>query len=261
LTKPLIIIPTYNEIDNIEHIITAVLGTDDRFEILVVDDTSPDGTGDYVADREQEEPRLHLLSRTDKAGLGRAYIAGFQWALERDFNYIFEMDADFSHSPNDLPRLLSACTEGDYQLAVGSRYVKGGRVVNWGLYRQALSYGASLYVRTLTGMNVKDPTAGFICYHRDVLSTIKLDEIRFSGYAFQIEMKFRAYRSGFKIAEVPITFKDRELGESKLDTSIIKEAAWGVWTLRNTVKPFIVLFQMIFWRLWPMAKMTQRHFI
>lgn len=233
--RPLIIIPTYNEIDNVQDIIEVVLGIDQRYHILIVDDTSPDGTGELVQKLQADNPRLHLLSRIEKNGLGKAYIAGFKWALEHDYDYVFEMDADFSHNPTDLPRLLAALEESDYGLAIGSRYVKGGRVVNWGLYRQGLSYGASLYVRLLTGMNIKDPTAGFICYKREVLERINLDAIRFSGYAFQIEMKYRATRAGFQLVEVPITFKDREKGESKLDSSIIKEAAWGVWSLKRTV--------------------------
>ena len=228
----LIIIPTYNEIENIEAIIGAVMSKDDRFHILIVDDNSPDGTAEKVRALQLLYPsRLFLEVRTEKKGLGTAYIHGFQWALARDYEYIFEMDADFSHNPDDLLRLYEACTQGS-DVAIGSRYVKGVNVVNWPLQRILLSYGASIYVRFFTGMRIKDPTAGFVCYKRRVLEAINLNSIRFVGYAFQIEMKYRAYLQGFAITEVPIIFTDRTKGKSKMNKSIIREAVFGVIAMR-----------------------------
>lgn len=228
----LIIIPTYNEIENIEAIIRAVFSRDERFHMLIVDDNSPDGTAAKVKALQTEFPtRLFLEVRTEKKGLGTAYIHGFQWALARDYEYIFEMDADFSHNPDDLLHLYEACVEGS-DVAIGSRYVKGVNVVNWPLQRILLSYGASIYVRFFTGMRIKDPTAGFVCYKRRVLGAINLNSIRFVGYAFQIEMKYRAYLQGFAITEVPIIFTDRTKGKSKMNKSIIREAVFGVIAMR-----------------------------
>lgn len=228
----LIVIPTYNEIENIEAIIKAVFAQSDKFHILIVDDNSPDGTADKVRELQNIYPnRLFLEVRTEKKGLGTAYIHGFQWALARDYEYIFEMDADFSHNPTDLLRLYEACQQGA-DVAIGSRYVKGVNVVNWPLQRILLSYGASIYVRVITGVKIKDPTAGFVCYHRRVLESIDLNTIRFVGYAFQIEMKYRAYLKKFKITEVPIIFTDRTKGKSKMNKSIIREAIFGVIGMR-----------------------------
>ena len=228
----LIVIPTYNEIENIEAIIKAVFAQNDKFHILIVDDNSPDGTADKVRELQNIYPnRLFLEVRTEKKGLGTAYIYGFQWALARDYEYIFEMDADFSHNPTDLLRLYEACQQGA-DVAIGSRYIKGVNVVNWPLQRILLSYGASIYVRVITGMKIKDPTAGFVCYHRRVLESIDLNTIRFVGYAFQIEMKYRAYLKKFKIIEVPIIFTDRTKGKSKMNKSIIREAIFGVIGMR-----------------------------
>ena len=225
----LVIIPTYNEIENIEAIIRAVLGQSPEFAVLIVDDNSPDGTAAKV----QElipiyNERLHLEVRTEKKGLGTAYVHGFQWALTRNYEYICEMDADFSHNPADLLRLYEECKVSGSDVAIGSRYIKGVNVVNWPLRRILLSYGASMYVRIITGMRIQDPTAGFVCYKRRVLEEIDLNSIRFVGYAFQIEMKYRAYKKHFKITEVPIVFTDRIRGKSKMNGSIIKEAMWGV---------------------------------
>lgn len=231
--RVLIIIPTYNEIENIEAICREVLDISVEYQILVVDDGSPDGTADAVKKLMPEfDGRLFILERKQKAGLGRAYIAGFKWALQRDYSYIMEMDADFSHSPSMIPELLSACKPEGTGMAVGSRYVKGGGFVNWSLYRQMLSYGASLYTRMITWMPVKDPTAGFVVYKSEVLRKMNLDKIRFVGYAFQIEMKYYCYSLGYEIAEVPIVFVDRVLGISKMNTSIIKEAILGVIQMR-----------------------------
>ena len=228
----LVIIPTYNEIENIEAILTAVLNLPEQFHVLVVDDNSPDGTADSVISLQKKfEGRLFLEKRMIKNGLGTAYVHGFKWALERNYPYIFEMDADFSHDPKDLARLLAACKENG-GIAIGSRYVTGVNVVNWPLSRVLLSYGASVYVRLITGMNIKDTTAGFMCYSRRVLKDINLDKIRFVGYAFQIEMKYRAYIKNFPIIEIPIIFTDRKLGESKMSSGIIKEAVLGVIELR-----------------------------
>lgn len=228
-----VIIPTYNEKENIEKIIRKVFSLSHEFHILIVDDGSPDGTGNIVKNLQQQFPgKLFLMERSGKQGLGTAYIAGFRWSIEKRYDYIFEMDADFSHNPDDLIRLRHACADEGADVAVGSRYVKGGRVVNWPLNRVLLSYYASVYVRIITGMNIKDATAGFKCYKRKVLETIELDKIHFVGYAFQIEMKFTAWKYGFKIKEVPITFTDRTEGTSKMSGGIIKEAALGVIELK-----------------------------
>ncbi len=229
----IIIIPTYNEIENIESIIRAVLSLHKPFHILVVDDNSPDGTAKKVAQLQSEfSNRLFIENRTKKAGLGTAYVHGFRWALARDYAYVFEMDADFSHNPNDLEKLYDACHLGHKDVAIGSRYVTGVNVVNWPLSRVLLSYFASVYVRLITGMKVHDATAGFMCYRRHVLEEINLNRIKFVGYAFQIEMKYRSYAKNFELYEVPIIFTDRAKGQSKMSGSIIKEAIFGVISLR-----------------------------
>lgn len=233
MSTALVIIPTYNEKENIRNIISAVFAQSEPFHILIVDDNSPDKTGEIVSGLIPEyEERLHILSRAGKEGLGKAYLAGFQWGLDRGYKYLFEMDADFSHNPVDLVRLLDACRHDGADAAVGSRYVKGGKVVNWPYNRLLLSYGASLYVRTLTWMPYKDPTAGFMCYNAEVLKAIDFDSIEFVGYAFQIEMKYAVRQLGFKIVEVPITFTERTEGTSKMHKSIIKEAIQGVFRMR-----------------------------
>ncbi|ASO04307.1 dolichol-phosphate mannosyltransferase [Arenibacter algicola] len=232
MADSLVIIPTFNEIENIELIIHSVFALEQDFHILVVDDNSPDGTADAVkALQEQYLNKLFLEVRRDKSGLGTAYIHGFKWAIEKKYEYIFEMDADFSHAPTDLIKLRQACIEGA-DVAVGSRYKKGINVVNWPLHRILLSYGASFYVKLITGMRVHDPTAGFVCYRRKVLETINLDSIKFIGYAFQIEMKFRAHLQDYKIEEVPIIFTDRIRGKSKMSASIINEAVFGVLQMK-----------------------------
>ena len=224
----LVIIPTFNEIENIEAIIRVVLNLEKDFHVLIVDDNSPDGTADKVRELQKEfSSNLFLEVRKEKAGLGTAYIHGFRWAIEKKYDYIFEMDADFSHTPADLIKLYQACVNGA-DLSIGSRYIKGVNVVNWPLHRVLLSYGASFYVKIITGMRVHDPTAGFICYKRKVLETIDLSAVHFVGYAFQIEMKFRAHLNKFKIVEVPIVFTDRVLGKSKMNSSIVREAIFGV---------------------------------
>jgi dolichol-phosphate mannosyltransferase len=230
----LVIIPTYNEKENVEAIIRAALAQSEEFHVLIVDDGSPDGTAGIVRHLQENDfsGRLHLLERKGKLGLGTAYIAGFKWGLERDYEYFFEMDADFSHNPEDLPRLLAKCRDEGADVAVGSRYCRGGKVVNWPMDRIVLSRGASFYTSLILWMPVADPTAGFICYRRKVLETMDLDKIRFIGYAFQIEMKYTAYRLGFKVKDVPITFKDREKGQSKMSLNIIKEAMLGVLQMR-----------------------------
>jgi dolichol-phosphate mannosyltransferase len=229
----LVIIPTYNEKENIEKITRKVLSLEGGFHVLIVDDGSPDGTADIVKTLQAEFPQaLHLAQRTGKLGLGTAYIYGFKWALLQSYQYIFEMDADFSHNPDDLLRLLDACRNGG-DVAVGSRYVRGGKVVNWPWDRIFISKGGALYTRIITWMPVKDPTAGFVCYTRKVLEALPLDEIKFVGYAFQIEMKYRSWKKGFKIKEVPITFVDRVEGVSKMSSGIVKEAMNGVWKMRN----------------------------
>ncbi len=228
----LVIIPTYNERENIEAIVRAVLQQPGEFHVLVVDDGSPDGTAQVVQDLQKEFPQqVHLLSRSGKLGLGTAYIAGFRWGLERGYDYFFEMDADFSHNPNDLPRLLEVC-RSEADVAIGSRYVRQGGLKDWPLDRILLSRGASLYTRLILWMPVADPTAGFICYRRQVLEAIDLDKIRFVGYAFQIAMKYAAYSLGFRLREVPIIFKDREKGQSKMSLRIVREAMLGVWQMR-----------------------------
>ncbi|MBI3520177.1 MAG: polyprenol monophosphomannose synthase [Bacteroidetes bacterium] len=230
--KNLVIIPTYNEIENIEKMIRTVFGLSREFELLIVDDGSPDGTATKVKELQQEYTgKLHIEERKGKLGLGTAYIHGFKWALAKDYDYIFEMDCDFSHNPNDLVRLLEACEKGA-DVAVGSRYCKGGKVSNWPIGRILMSYFASVYVRMVLWLPVKDTTAGFKCYRKKVLQTIDLDAVKFMGYAFQIEMKYRAYKKGFKIVEVPIMFTDRVLGVSKMSTKIFKEAFVGVVQMR-----------------------------
>lgn len=230
MSDSLIIIPTYNEKENIQKIVKAVFSLNKQFDILVVDDGSPDGTAQLVKDMQENQyaNQLFLLERSGKLGLGTAYITGFKWGLARGYQYIMEMDADFSHNPNDLERLYKACKEQGADLSVGSRYVPGGKVENWPFDRIFLSRGASLYVQMVTWMPVKDPTAGFVCYTREVLERIDLDKIQFVGYAFQIEMKFAAYSLGFHIQEVPITFIDRVEGVSKMSMKIVSEAIWGV---------------------------------
>lgn len=232
LSDSLVIIPTYNEKENIARMIDKVMSLPLGFHLLIVDDGSPDGTADIVRKKIAEYPgRVHIKERQGKLGLGTAYIAGFRWGLEKGYGFIFEMDADFSHNPDDLARLYEACAKGA-GVAVGSRYVKGGKLENWPADRVMLSYGASLYVRMITFMPVNDPTAGFVCYRREVLEAIDLDKIRFVGYAFQIEMKFAAFQLGYQIAEVPITFTDRIEGTSKMSSGIIKEAVLGVLQMR-----------------------------
>ena len=229
----IVIIPTYNERENIERIIRAVFALEHGFHILVIEDGSPDGTAGIVKDLQKEFPeRLFMIERSGKQGLGTAYITGFHWALEHAYEYIFEMDADFSHNPNDLPRLYKACAEEGADLSIGSRYVSGVNVVNWPMGRVLMSYFASKYVRLITGLPIHDTTAGFVCYRRRVLQTIPLDHIRFKGYAFQIEMKFTAYKCGFRVKEVPVIFINRELGTSKMNSSIFGEAVFGVIRLK-----------------------------
>lgn len=229
----IVIIPTYNERENIENIIRAVFALEHGFHILVMEDNSPDGTATIVKKLQQEFPdRLFMVERKGKLGLGTAYITGFKWALEHQYEFIFEMDADFSHNPKDLPHLYEACTVGKADVAIGSRYVSGVNVVNWPMGRVLMSYFASKYVRVITGLPIHDTTAGFVCYHRKVLETIQLDNIRFKGYAFQIEMKFTAYKCGFRIKEVPVIFINRELGTSKMNSSIFGEAVFGVMRLK-----------------------------
>ncbi len=229
----LVIIPTYNEKENIENIIRAVFGLEKVFHILIIDDGSPDGTANIVKRLINEFPtRLFIVERSGKLGLGTAYIAGFKWGLAHGYEYIFEMDADFSHNPNDLPRLYSACAKDGYDMSIGSRYVSGVNVVNWPMGRVLMSYFASKYVRIITGLDIHDTTAGFVCYKRRVLETLELDKVRFKGYAFQIEMKFTTVMCGFKVKEVPVIFVNRELGTSKMNTSIFGEAVFGVIQLK-----------------------------
>ena len=235
-SESIIIIPTYNEKENISLIIHAIFKLNEPFDILVIDDGSPDGTAAIVKDLMEREPfagHLFLVERSGKLGLGTAYITGFKWALDHPkYEYIFEMDADFSHDPADVPRLLEACRDRGNDLAIGSRYISGVNVVNWPMSRVLMSYFASKYVRLVTGIPIHDTTAGFKCYRRRVLATIPLDRIRFKGYAFQIEMKFTTYQLGFKIEEVPVIFVNRRLGESKMSGSIFSEAMWGVIQLK-----------------------------
>ena len=230
----IVIIPTYNEKENIEKIIRAVFALEKCFHILVIDDGSPDGTASIVKNLMATEfgDRLFIIERSGKLGLGTAYIAGFKWSIEKKYDYIFEMDADFSHAPSDLPRLYAACADEGYDVAIGSRYISGVNVVNWPIGRVLMSYFASMYVRLVTGFKVHDTTAGFKCYKRRVLETIELDKIRFKGYAFQIEMKYTAYKCGFKIKGVPVVFVNRVEGVSKKHSSIIGEAVFGVMRLR-----------------------------
>ena len=232
MNKNIVVIPTYNEKENIRAILDEVLSLDPPFDVLVVDDGSPDGTSDLVKETmKKHSDRIFLIEREGKLGLGTAYIAGFQWALEKGYEYICEMDADFSHNPQDLVRLQQACEEGA-DVAIGSRYVKGVNVVNWPMGRVLMSYFASIYVRLITGMPFKDSTAGFKCYNRRVLKMITPDRIHFIGYAFQIEMKFNAWKHGFKVVEVPIIFTDRTKGTSKMSKSIFKEAIFGVLEMK-----------------------------
>lgn len=227
--EKIVIIPTYNEKENIATIIKAIFSLNKGYHILIIDDGSPDGTADIVKDLQQVyENQLFLKERAGKLGLGTAYISGFKWSIERSYNFIFEMDADFSHRPADLERLYAACKSGEGDVAIGSRYVYGGHIENWPWDRKFYSKGGALYTRLVTWMPIKDPTAGFVCYRRKVLETINLDEIKFTGYAFQIEMKFAAWKLSFKIAEVPITFTDRKLGSSKMNKAILKEGVLGV---------------------------------
>lgn len=240
MNKGIIIIPTYNEAENIVPLIEDIAALPEKFDILIVDDNSPDGTTDkvedYIKSRKHDvkidDLKIYVDKREDKKGLGTAYIYGFKKALDLGYEYLFEMDADFSHNPYDIIRLYNCCADEGYDLAVGSRYISGVNVVNWPMGRVLLSYFASSYVRLITGMPVKDSTAGFICYRRIVLETINLDKIRFIGYAFQIEMKFTAWKFGFKIKEVPIVFTDRKRGESKMSVNIIKEAVLGVISMK-----------------------------
>lgn len=234
MIRTVVIIPTYNERDNVQRMADAVMALGDPFHILFVDDNSPDGTADLIREKQSEYPdRIFLEERTGKLGLGTAYIHGFKWAMKQQYDYIFEMDCDFSHNPSDLPRLLAACTEQGAQLSIGSRYCRGGKVKNWPFGRVMLSYFASVYVRLILFLGISDTTAGFMCYSSKVLEAIDLDQIHFKGYAFQIEMKYAAKRKGFKIIEVPITFIDRQYGESKMSSSIFKEALFGVWKMRK----------------------------
>ena len=229
--RALVIVPTYNERENIRRLVDTVLRQDGRLEVLVVDDGSPDGTGQLVAELSAEDPRVHLLERAQKMGLGTAYIAGFRWALERDYRYVLEMDADFSHDPAHLPQFLSAIEDAD--VVVGSRYQQGRvTVINWPIGRLILSYSANLYARAVTGLPMWDTTAGFKCFRREVLEAIDFSRVRSNGYAFQIEMHFRAWKRNFRIVEIPIVFVDRTEGTSKMSPSIVREAIWMVWRLR-----------------------------
>lgn len=238
----IVIVPTYNERENIERLIRKVFSLEVFFDLLVVDDNSPDGTAQVVKELIKEYPdRLFLIERSGKLGLGTAYIEGFKWALQRDYKYIYEMDADFSHNPDDLIRLYIECHYNGYDVVIGSRYIQGVNVVNWPMSRVLLSYFASIYVRLMTSMKIKDPTAGFICYSRKFLESINLNKIRFIGYAFQIEMKYIAWKLSYKIKEIPIIFTDRTEGQSKMTKGIIREAFWGVIKLRfiNVKKTYL----------------------
>ena len=233
MDRKVIIIPTYNEKENIEKIIRAIFSLEGEYHIIIIEDGSPDGTGMIVKTLQKEFPeRLFMIERAGKQGLGTAYIAGFKWALENKYDYIFEMDADFSHNPEDVPRLYRACSEEGADLAIGSRYCNGISVINWPIGRVIMSYFASVYVRKVLNMKVYDATAGFKCYRREVLESIDLDHIRMKGYGFQIEMKYTAYKLGFKIKEVPIIFVDRKEGTSKMSSGIFGEAFWGVLKMR-----------------------------
>ena len=228
--KVLIIIPTYNEKENIESLLTAVLKQHEAIEILVLDDNSPDGTGAIVDSMILQEPRIHIIKRPGKMGLGSAYVTGFKYALKQDYDYIMEMDADFSHNPNDIPKLIEAAQSND--LVIGSRYCSGINIINWPIERLLISYFASKYVRIITGMPIKDPTGGFKCFNRKVLNSIDLDNIHSEGYSFQIEMNYKAYLKGFKLKEVSIVFTERMNGTSKMSKKIVYEAAWMVWKLK-----------------------------
>ncbi len=233
MSERLVIVPTYNEIENIDRVVEVVLGLPIKVHLLIVDDSSPDGTGTRIKELQSKHTRsLHLVERSGKLGLGTAYIKGFQWALDREYKYICEMDADFSHNPNDLPLLFDACDNGSADVAIGSRYISGVNVVNWPMSRVLISYFASVYVRLITRMKVRDATAGFVCYRRKVLEVINLDKIKFKGYAFQIEMKFKAWKYGFHIVEIPIIFTDRKEGTSKMSGRIVSEAIFGVIGLK-----------------------------
>ena len=235
MADAVVIIPTYNEIENIERLVRNIYALQRDFHVLVVDDGSPDGTAGKVRELQKVyDKKLFLIERSGKQGLGTAYIAGFKWSLDRSYEFIFEMDADFSHNPNDLMRLYNACAKDGYDLSIGSRYVTGVNVVNWPMGRVLLSWSASRYVKFITGMPIHDTTAGFICYRREVLESIDLNKIKFVGYAFQIEMKYKAYLKNFKIKEVPVVFTDRTKGESKMSTGIISEAVFGVIKMRLT---------------------------
>lgn len=228
----IVIIPTYKEKENIKALIESISSLPVPFDILVIDDSSPDGTADIVKNLQASFPNVHLIERPSKLGLGTAYITGFKWALEKGYKYIYEMDADFSHDPNDLVRLYRACNDEGADVAIGSRYISGVNVVNWPLTRVLMSYFASIYVRRVTGMKIKDTTAGFICYKKEVIENIKPQHIKSVGYGFQIEMKFIAYKLGYKIVEVPIIFTDRKLGSSKMSGGIFNEALWGVLRMK-----------------------------
>lgn len=233
MSDALVIIPTYNEIENIGNIIDAVMALPDSFDVLVIDDASPDGTQDAVRSKMEQYPgRVYMETRQGKLGLGTAYIHGFKWALSRRYDYVIEMDADFSHNPNDLPNLYHKCRDNGADVAIGSRYVSGVNVVNWPMQRVLMSYFASMYVRIITRMPLRDSTAGFVCYRAEVLRSLNLDKIQFKGYAFQIEMKFKSWFKKFKIVEVPIIFVNRQLGTSKMNSSIFGEAVFGVISLR-----------------------------
>ncbi len=235
MSEKLVIIPTYNEKENVGKIIQAVMDLDIQTDLLVIDDNSPDGTAGIVKELQAGfNNRLHLLERSGKLGLGTAYIMGFKWALDKGYHYICEMDADFSHDPNDLPRLFNSCEKEGADMTIGSRYISGVNVVNWPMGRVLISYFASVYVRLITRMKIRDATAGFVCYRREVLETIKLDQIRFKGYAFQIEMKFTAWKYKFNLAEIPIIFTERREGSSKMSGGIVSEAIWGVIRLKIT---------------------------
>ena len=237
----IVLIPTYREKENIETLIRAISSLPVSFDILIIDDNSPDGTAEIVKGHLPSFPNVHLLERPGKLGLGTAYITGFKWALDRGYNYIYEMDADFSHNPEDLTRLYYACSKEGADVAIGSRYISGVNVVNWPLSRVLMSYFASVYVRTVTGMKIKDSTAGFICYRREVIENINPSKIRSKGYCFQIEMKFTAWKLGYKIMEIPIIFTDRKLGTSKMSGGIFNEALWGV--LRMKIRSIFVKYK------------------
>jgi dolichol-phosphate mannosyltransferase len=230
MKRSLVVIPTYNEADNIPTLLPVILKLGEHFNVLVVDDNSPDGTAKLVKEMQKTEPRIHLVERAGKMGLGTAYVAGFKYALANGFDFVFEMDADFSHDPQDLPRLLDDAQT--YDLSIGSRYISGINVVNWPLRRLILSYGANVYTRIITGMPVRDATGGFKCFRRKVLESIDLDAIHSNGYAFQIEMNFRSWKKGFRVHEIPIVFTDRRVGVSKMSKHIVYEAVWMVWRIK-----------------------------